>query len=972
MTASSSGVTLSISSTVTNAGCEGGFSATRTWQALDACGNSSSCSQTVTVVDQVGPLITGQPQDQTLLLGQTLSLTVGVTSCPPTGLQWYLDVTNVVAQGTNSTLTITNIGTAQAGIYQAVITNTYGSVTSAPAVITVNVPAIIVGSPVDQVATNGNDVHWRVLAKGSAPLSYQWYFNLTNLLSAETNSTLDLTNVGLAQVGSYEVVVTNIYGSATSAPANLTIVVPAFITADISNQTVTNGNTAMWTIGAGGTHPLSYQWYFNNGLLGLETNANLVLSNVIPAQAGVYQVVVANAFGSVTSAPAKLKVVVIPTIGCSSDVTVPLGAPWNFTPPTYADTNLIVQVEQTTTNALCGSSYSATRQWLVSDTNGYQVTCSQTVTVLDQTAPVFNCPTNKTALYGSNWAFDLPTAREAGAVESVVFDNWTNNLHQRVDPGNAEIGAQVTLAGTARYASRLSIEYWGTNAAQASFAGPVTARVRFYLNDGPAPAISINAPGTVFYDRGPQPIIATNRGALALNEFQLSAAVPLTRALPTTFTWTVLFEGLGNQDAAGLNLYGPAVVGQTGTQYWILGSNGWTLQGQAGQGFGSQLAALSSGVNVTLVSTVTNLQCGQNFSVTRNYLALDGCSNAASCSQTVSVIDPSPPVISVQPQNQSTLIGQNVTFTVGLGCPLASYQWYFNQTNLLPQGTNATLLLTNVTLAQAGTYQVVVTNVYGSTTSAPAILSLSGLPVISAQPLDAVAALGGSAVFTVSASGFPAPSYQWLFNDTNVLSGDTASSLTLTSIQSNQAGFYSVIVSNTAGSVTSSKAKLTIVQAPVITAQPTSVTVLQGQGVVFTVTAAGNGPLQYQWMANCTRPISGATTNSLRLKSVSPTDSGSYCVTVSNPFGSTVSQPAVLRVLAQAKLTSISLGQSGAALSFSTVPNLLYSVYSGTSAATTNWTLLPNALQLPGTGAPITVQDPSATTAQRFYKIVVQ
>jgi len=972
LSALSSGAIVTISSTVTNPTCQGGYNVTRTWNAVDACGNSSSCSQTVTIVDQVGPVIVSQPQDQALLLGQTLSMNVGVTSCPPTGVQWYFNFTNAVPLATNTTLVITNISTAQAGLYLAVITNVFGSVTSATATVTVDVPAVIVGNPADQVATNGTQVHWRVLAKGSAPLSYQWFFNVTNVLAGETNSTLDLTNVGPAQAGAYQVVVTNLFGSATSAPAFLTIVVPPAITNDLENQTATNGNTVVFSIGAVGSPPLFYQWYFNNGLLGLETNATLVLSNVIPAQAGVYQVVVGNVYGSVTSAPANLTIVVIPNVVCSPDLTVPLGSPWDFTPPVYTDTNLSLQVVQTTTNALCGNSYSANRQWLITDTNGYQVTCSQTVTVQDPVAPVFNCPTNKTALYGSSWAFDLPLARESGAVEAIVYDNWTNDLGQSIDPGTSEIGAQVTLSGTQRYLSKLSVEYWGTNATQSNFTGQVTARVRFYLDDGPSPAASIHSPGTVFYDSGPQPIIATNRGALVLNEFQLSAAVPLTGALPASFTWTVLFEGLGDGDSAGLNFYGPPVVGQSGAGYWILGTNGWTIQGQPGQGFGSQLSALSSGVNVSVLSTVTNVVCGQNVNVTRNWLALDGCSNAAACSQTISVLDLSAPRVTSQPKNQSTLIGQNVSFTVGVACPPSSYQWYFNQTNILSQATNSTLSLTNVTLNEAGIYQVVLTNVYGSTTSAPAILSLSGLPLITTQPLDAAAALGGSATFTAAATGYPAPSYQWLFNDTNVLSGETNSSLTLTNIQSGQAGFYSVIASNTAGTVTSSRAKLTILQAPVIITEPASLTVLQGQQVLITVSASGTGPLQYQWMANCSRPISGATGTSLRLKSVSPTDSGSYCVRISNPFGTTESQPAVLRVLAQAKLSNISSGTNGAALSFSTVSNLLYSVYVANDVATTNWTVLPNAFQQPGTGAPMTIQDPGATGSQRFYKIVVQ
>jgi hypothetical protein len=125
-------------------------------------------------------------------------------------------------------------------------------------------------------------------------------------------------------------------------------------------------------------------------------------------------------------------------------------------------------------------------------------------------------------------------------------------------------------------------------------------------------------------------------------------------------------------------------------------------------------------------------------------------------------------------------------------------------------------------------------------------------------------------------------------------------------------------------------------------------------------------------MANCSRPISGATSPSLRLKSVGPADSGTYCVVVSNAFGTVVSQPAVLRVLVQPKLVTLIESQGGASLSFSTVPNLLYSVYFSDTLPGTTWTLLPNMFRQPGTGSPLTVQDPTAPPAHRFYRLVVE
>jgi hypothetical protein len=134
----------------------------------------------------------------------------------------------------------------------------------------------------------------------------------------------------------------------------------------------------------------------------------------------------------------------------------------------------------------------------------------------------------------------------------------------------------------------------------------------------------------------------------------------------------------------------------------------------------------------------------------------------------------------------------------------------------------------------------------------------------------------------------------------------------------------------------------------------------------------GPGLISYQWMANCTRPISGATTPTLKIKSIGPLDSGTYCVVVSNSFGTVSSQPAVLRVLVQPKLAFLLQTQDGISLTFATINNLLYSVSFSDDLPATNWTLLPNASEQPGTGAPMTVHDSGATGTHRYYKIEVQ
>lgn len=82
-------------------------------------------------------------------------------------------------------------------------------------------------------------------------------------------------------------------------------------------------------------------------------------------------------------------------------------------------------------------------------------------------------------------------------------------------------------------------------------------------------------------------------------------------------------------------------------------------------------------------------------------------------------------------------------------------------------------------------------------------------PTISVQPQSQIVKLGSNVLFTVTASGNPAPIYQWIFNGTNI-GGATADNYTRINAQLTDAGNYSVLVSNTAGSVLSSNAALTV------------------------------------------------------------------------------------------------------------------------------------------------------------------
>ena len=122
-------------------------------------------------------------------------------------------------------------------------------------------PEIVV-HPQSQEATFGGSAAFGVVATGDSPLHYQWLFNGRDIAGATATSYIR-TNVQMADLGGYSVVVSNRFGTATSSNAVLYINGALFITGQPQSQAVPLGQRTAIMVGAAGTPPLSYQWYFN-------------------------------------------------------------------------------------------------------------------------------------------------------------------------------------------------------------------------------------------------------------------------------------------------------------------------------------------------------------------------------------------------------------------------------------------------------------------------------------------------------------------------------------------------------------------------------------------------------------------------------------------------------------------------------------------------------------------------------------
>lgn len=166
------------------------------------------------------------------------------------------------------------------------------------------------------------------------------------------------------------------------------------------------------------------------------------------------------------------------------------------------------------------------------------------------------------------------------------------------------------------------------------------------------------------------------------------------------------------------------------------------------------------------------------------------------------MVPPAPPSISVPPQSQTAGVGNNVTFSVAAsGVGTLSYQWRKNSSNI-GGATGSSYTISNVQTGDAGSYDVIVTNIGGSTPSGAATLTVVIPPSITTPPASQTVVAGRGLYLTVSASGAAPLSYQWRKNGANI-SGATSASYSVIGVQSSHAGSYEVVVSNSGGSVTS-------------------------------------------------------------------------------------------------------------------------------------------------------------------------
>jgi RHS repeat-associated protein len=270
------------------------------------------------------------------------------------------------------------------------------------------------------------------------------------------------------------------------------------------------------------------------------------------------------------------------------------------------------------------------------------------------------------------------------------------------------------------------------------------------------------------------------------------------------------------------------------------------------------------------------------------------------------------PMIGTNPVSLTKIAGTDANFSVAVtNTFVVNYQWQQNGSDI-PGATSSAYMRTNVQyLADHGSYTVVCSNTAGAVTSSIATLTILVPPVFTVVPASTNIVQGNDVTLVAAVTNVAtAPvSFQWQLNGTDIADATTAS-LTLHVPQPTDSGIYTIIATNIVGSNAVS-ATVGIYEPIRITNEPQSVIVVQGANAPFQVGASGTSPV-YTWRRAGTNlsnggNISGASTNTLIVSSVTTADATNYSVVVTNPVSAITSSVASLTVITPPVITSFNI-----------------------------------------------------------------
>jgi T5SS/PEP-CTERM-associated repeat protein len=869
------------------------------------------------------PVVPGMvgPTGQVVSVGSFVSISATVTGVPTPTVQWQYNGTNTtdgptgngstLTGSTSSTLTLANAQTADSGNYCLIASNSAGVATNCMA-LTVsngNVPPNISGLT-DQTVIQGNTGTFSASVAGSPTPTLQWYQGATLIFGA-TGSSLILTNVQFSQDGlSYTIIASNSSGTATNSATLHVIITPAIQTQPQS-LIVTNTQSASFTVvSTNGVPAPTYQWYFNNAQINNATNATYTIASAVPANAGSYHVIVGNTAGSIISTNATLTVdstmaaVLTPASGAVGVCyDTPLFMAFNQTPVLsgagkiniYNVTNPATPVDTIDTSLgllqvrTIGSESFATypviingntaqiyphldlltsnQQYFVTvdaglftDTNGaLYAGITSTNGWVFTTKPTGPANPNNVVV-AADGSGDFATVQ--GAVDSVASNNATYTLV------NIRNGTYTEVVDT-RYKNNITFRGQSRTGAVVGYAnnnginGSTHSRMAFkiYANDLAIENMTVVNTTPQGGSQAEAIMIETGAGQFILNNAEVDSRQDTILANVNSsqgYFYNSLIQGNFDYIWGGGNLFVTNCQFQTipaASSYNLCAprtDNGPTPGGWLGPD-GRYASNGISFVNCLLTRSSSTVS---NISMSDGNGEPDGVASWIYCH-----IDTT---------------GGNGYVTPAAGVLSSQILWEYGNSNL----NNSAAVALGLTVLTNGDPRL---ECASSATCWLYNWMPQLAPNILTNPVSVTVTAGVNASFNVSATGIPDPSYQWLFNGSNIL-GATSASLTISNALAANAGTYSVIVSNGAGSLTSSNATLAVVgtgPTASFTASPTSGT--EPLGVTFTDTSSGSPNITLFWDFG----DSSQATNAGGASFVHTYAAGTYTVTLtaSNAFG---------------------------------------------------------------------------------------
>lgn len=787
-------------------------------------GTVSTNPATLSVNDP--PVITDQSGSLTVDPGEPVTFSVTVTGSAPLSYQWRKDGVDIT-DATTSSYTIPSAQELDEGAYRCYIANSAGTKTnsnplSVAAILTVNDPPQIVTDPVSQTVTFGDPVEFSVLVTGSEPISYQWRKDGMNIADA-TTSTYSIAAADYTHRGDYDCVVTNSADTDTSLAASLTVADPVIRTQPES-QVVLPGANVTFTVVAEGSGVLLYQWSKDGGDIADATLASLSLSNVQPDSDGSYVCRITGDGGTISTDPATLTVqdpailthptsrTVNPGAVVIFNVVAGGSAPFSF--QWKKDGDAIADATETSYGLAATEDDEGSYVCEVTNSKGTAVSNAATLSVNDP--PVITAqPVSKTLNPGQICTFTVTASgtpmlsyqwRKGGtAIPGATNYQYTIPAVSNADEGNyACVVTNVTGVSHAATSDTVSLT---VNDLPVVTVDPVSATIDAGDPLTLTSTIAAGATLPVSYQwRKNGGNIAGASGTLSGAPYQASYSIGYA-TLGDTGQYTCYFWNVGGSDesaAANLSVIHferPTIGGVTAIPPSAVvpygGSASFTVQVSSGTPpFSYQWKKdgvdVPGGTGITLSITNAGPSDVADYTCTVTNPAGFATSDPVHLRVGLTFVQ--------EPQDQMKYIGENAQMSVLVegNSGAITYEWKFEDETkaIYTVGHDRVLTINPVFLGDAGQYWCEATDSADTYASGRATFDVAAHLAITAQPLGGDGIEGQSHTFVVGVSGgFQPLSYQWRREGIDI-PGATGSSYTIPGLEYDDAGTYSVQVSD--------------------------------------------------------------------------------------------------------------------------------------------------------------------------------